>query len=98
MRRIARTLAPAFVLALSLGACGYTNGHEHGDHDGHTHAEAGAAINASCPIMPDHAVSADGGTVEYKGDTIGFCCEGCIDGWNEMSDDEKAAYVASVKK
>lgn len=48
-----------------------------------------AAVNSVCPIM-GHEVTDDGGRVDFNGDTVGFCCPGCIDKWNALSDEEKA--------
>lgn len=62
-----------------------------------THADAPetsivAAANAHCPIMGGE-VTADGGRVEWNGKTIGFCCPGCIEEFEAMTDDEKEAAL-----
>ncbi len=36
-----------------------------------------AAVNQQCPVSGD-PVDPKAPTVEYKGKTIGFCCESCI--------------------
>ncbi len=51
-----------------------------------------AIANKTCPITHD-AINPKGKTVEYKGKTIGFCCEDCIKDFN--ADPEK--YMASLK-
>lgn len=50
------------------------------------------AVNSICPIM-GHEVTDDGGRVDFNGETVGFCCPGCIDKWNALSDDEKAEQL-----
>ncbi len=50
------------------------------------------AVNAHCPIMGGE-VTDDGGRTDWKGKTIGFCCPGCIDEWNELSEDDKEAKL-----
>ncbi len=50
-------------------------------------------INALCPIGKE-AVEADGGRVEYKGNTIGFCCPGCIKRFNAWDEAKKDDFVS----
>ena len=53
-------------------------------------------LNSTCPLS---GRSVNGGPVEdYDGSKIGLCCSGCVYGWNEMSTQDKNAYVASVTK
>ncbi|WP_206028501.1 HMG-box domain-containing protein [Thalassoroseus pseudoceratinae] len=54
-------------------------------------------FNAVCPIMGSE-VSADAPTVEWNGKTIGFCCAGCDEKWEALSDDEKAEKLAAAEK
>lgn len=51
--------------------------------------------NANCPMM-GNPVAADGGSVEFQGHTIGFCCEGCAPKFEKLSDKEKLAKLAEV--
>ena len=53
-----------------------------------------AASNTVCPIM-GHEVTDDGGRVEFGGKTVGFCCPGCIEKWEALSDEDKAAKLSS---
>ena len=49
--------------------------------------------NTACPIMGgpvDETV-----TVDWNGQTVGFCCADCIPAWNELSDEEKAEKLAA---
>ena len=43
-------------------------------------------------------VADDGGRVDWNGSTIGFCCPGCIDEWNKLSDTEKTDALAKAGK
>ena len=53
-------------------------------------------VNANCPIMGG-AVD-EGAAAEYKGNKVGFCCPGCINKWNEMSESDKDAFIAKNMK
>ncbi|MHC4216950.1 MAG: hypothetical protein ACYSU7_00705 [Planctomycetota bacterium] len=50
-------------------------------------------INDVCP-MSGRPVSPDAPTIEYAGDTIGFCCGGCVAPWESLTRPEKDAFVA----
>lgn len=56
---------------------------------------AATASNTMCPIMGE-AVTDDGGTAEWNGTTVRFCCPGCIEKWEALSDDEKKAKLAEA--
>lgn len=53
------------------------------------------SVNETCPIMGGD-VTADGGSVDFNGKEVGFCCPGCIDKWKELPDDDKAAKLATA--
>lgn len=40
----------------------------------------------------------DGGRTEFDGKTIGFCCPGCIEQWNALSDEQKAEKLSAADK
>lgn len=40
-------------------------------------------------------VTDDGGRVDFNGQTVGFCCPGCIEQWNALPDHEKEAKLAA---
>ena len=49
-------------------------------------------LNDACPFMgsevdPEHSVP-------YGDGAVAFCCGGCVNKWNKMSDEEKAAALA----
>jgi hypothetical protein len=61
--------------------------------------DAGAevrTVNSTCPVA-GNAWSENGSktrpaalTRTYKGDTVGFCCQGCASKWDAMTDAERA--------
>ena len=54
------------------------------------------AMNTTCPFS-GRPVDANANTVSYKGQAVGFCCNGCSGKFDKMSDAEKAAKMANVK-
>ena len=60
-----------------------------------------AVVNATCPITggalnPDDVPGKL--TRVYKGQKIGFCCDGCPEAWDKLTDAEKDAALAKVKQ
>jgi len=60
-----------------------------------------AVVNTKCPITGE-ALSPDGVaenlTRDYKGQKIGFCCDGCPAEWEKLTDAAKDAELAKAKK
>jgi hypothetical protein len=60
-----------------------------------------AVVNTKCPITGG-ALSSDGVaenlTRDYKGQKIGFCCDGCPAEWDKLTDAAKDAELAKAKK
>lgn len=54
-------------------------------------------VNTHCPIM-GHEVTADGGRTEYNGGTVGFCCPGCVESFNELDGEAKDNALATKGK
>jgi opacity protein-like surface antigen len=52
-------------------------------------------VNALCPQMGGE-VTVDGGTVEWNGMSIGFCCDGCPEKFSALDDVEKIAALKGV--
>lgn len=50
--------------------------------------------NAKCPIMGGKPKAEL--TAQYKGKTIGFCCEGCPEKWAAFTEEEKAEKFDKV--
>ena len=59
-----RNLALAVMLILSIAAIGCT--------------QRAKPINQSCPVMGGEVDPNTPHAVEYQGQTIGFCCAGCV--------------------
>jgi hypothetical protein len=49
-------------------------------------------LNANCPIQ-GHPIKANGGTVTFKGQTIGFCCSDCPADFEKLDDAGKFAAL-----
>lgn len=58
-------------------------------------ATAVTTVNQHCPIMGGE-VTPEGGTTQWNGQTIGFCCDGCDSKWEALSDKEKGEKLASA--
>ena len=82
-RRLAARLAAAVLVLVpfaSLAACGATE-----TATAETMAKAASAVgsaNGLCPVM-ERLVTKDGGSVEYMGQKIAFCCPGCVGTFNK---------------
>lgn len=50
--------------------------------------------NETCPMMGGKPTEEL--TRQWNGKTIGFCCEGCPEKWDELSEEEKAAKFAEA--
>lgn len=78
MSRRPYLIAVAFLLlvaSLPLAGCGST---ESVTAESMMKAAAAAgSANGLCPIM-DRLVTRDGGSADYKGQKIAFCCPGCV--------------------
>jgi hypothetical protein len=55
---------------------------------------AATPINANCPIGGE-PIAADGGTVAFKGKTVGFCCPKCVAKFEALDD---AGKIAALEK
>lgn len=87
--------AVAFGLATPAMAMG--PGHGHGES---AQADSSKPVNAMCPIG-NEPVEADGGSADHKGNTVGFCCKGCIKkfaAWDEAKKDEFVAMSMMQSK
>lgn len=68
-------------------------------HDGTTASKneetATNTINDHCPIMCGD-VTPEGGTVRWNSQTVGFCCDSCIEKWQALSEEEKKAGITKA--
>ncbi len=76
-------------------------GHDHDAEGAHAaHAETAQFANAKCPIMGSvinpEKVTADL-IKEFKGQKVAFCCAGCPDKWDALSDEDKATKLLASK-
>jgi len=58
-----------------------------------------ATVNAKCPIMGEKFNQAKVSTDlvrEFAGQKVGFCCAGCPEKWDKLSDIEKTAKLAAA--
>jgi hypothetical protein len=101
----------AIILTIGLLGCGSddpantTNAqnHEGHDHAMHNHAEvnAGEYVNAKCPIMGSKINTENVNsalTREFNGQKVAFCCAGCPETWDTLSEEEKKQKLEQVKK
>jgi hypothetical protein len=100
-------IAVLFVGLIMLNGCkksepahSETSGEQMQGHEGHEHAammdkpaEAVAAVveQTTCPIMEGNAIDKDIFT-EYKGKNVYFCCNACIDKFEENPE----KYIAKL--
>lgn len=85
-----KALVVALVIMTGLIGCSSDDG---GESSGTPEFEVNL-VNTHCPIM-GHEVTDDGGRTDYKGGTVGFCCPGCIDSFNELDDAAKEKALAT---
>jgi hypothetical protein len=66
--------------------------------DGTCEGDAGATIsqvsNTTCPFSGE-AVKASAKTVSFQGQDVGFCCNGCADKFEAMTDADKMAALSN---
>lgn len=51
------------------------------------------SVNHYCVIMPEDPVNPKV-VREFKGQTVGFCCKGCLGKWDAMSDAQKSEALS----
>jgi len=58
-------------------------------------------VNASCPILGtklDRANLPDGLTRMFQGKKVGFCCDGCPQAWDKLTEAQKTEKLAAAMK
>jgi hypothetical protein len=107
MRKTAFVLSLLVLMTFAVMPLGCGGKEETTDpHEGHDHAQADAedvemvaVVNDTCPIMqspidPDAVrISLTRG---YEGKKVGFCCAGCPEQWDDLSEEQKAQKLAAV--
>jgi hypothetical protein len=62
---------------------------------------AGEVVNGHCPILGsklDRANVPAELTRMFQGKKVGFCCAGCPDQWDQLTDAQKTAKLAAAMK
>ncbi|MAY74488.1 MAG: hypothetical protein CMJ31_07265 [Phycisphaerae bacterium] len=94
-----KSILTVFIAAVALGSLatvGVTAGcASNGANATASNELAVQPVNEVCPIG-GHDVVPSVGTVSYMGKEVGFCCEGCLDGWQAMTPAEKDAALAAA--
>lgn len=58
--------------------------------------QTGVATNTHCPIMGGK-VTAEGGSADWNGQKVGFCCPECIGKWEALSEEDKAKKLVKAR-
>lgn len=57
-------------------------------------------VNTRCPIMPANEIEPEKVpeelVTEFRGHKVAFCCGGCPEQWEQLSDEEKVAKLVAV--
>ena len=96
-RSFARLAALLFVFLplVALAACGAETSTS-ADNMAKAAAAVGSA-NGLCPVM-ERLVTAEGGSADYKGQKIAFCCPGCVGKFRDNPDKWIAIMKANPAK
>lgn len=54
------------------------------------------SVNTLCVMVNEDPVDPAVKTATFKGQEIGFCCQGCKPKWEKLSDDQKSAALAKA--
>lgn len=54
-------------------------------------------MNSPCPMKPDCPLPNKPATLAHRGGTVGFCCKGCIEEWNQLTPAQQDARLEKVK-
>ncbi len=54
------------------------------------------SVNTMCAIVNDDPVDPAVKTVTFRGQEVGFCCQGCVPKWEKLTDDQKAEALAKA--
>jgi hypothetical protein len=68
---------------------------QHADHGEHAEESKAGPVNKMCPIG-NEPIDAEGGTVEYKGQDVAFCCSKCEGKFNAWDEGKKDAFIAEA--
>jgi len=93
--KVTALLVPVLAAALLVGC--NRDSRNNNPHNNNTHGTKAnmGMVNKNCPVSGRAASSEH--TTQYKGQTVGFCCGGCPERFNKMSDAEKTAKVNEAR-
>ncbi|MBT3199316.1 MAG: hypothetical protein HN350_05320 [Phycisphaerales bacterium] len=105
--KIVTLLSLVLAAGLAVGLVGCDKGQDSGGGAGAGDGGGGAAkpsttvatVNNKCPLMGslfNNAKVAPDLVREFEGKKIGFCCAGCPEKWDKLSDADKVEKLASV--
>ncbi|MFG0326332.1 MAG: hypothetical protein ACF8SC_03565 [Phycisphaerales bacterium JB037] len=78
---------------VGLGGCKMSSKDDSAEADSATQVAAATPVNTICPIG-GHEVPDNTRTVAYKGHTIVFCCDGCVEAWGDEDEAGRDAILA----
>ncbi len=89
--RLCAFMLPAVAI---LAAASIVGAHSYQDEgSGDTGTQVGT-VNSTCPFS-GKPVGSDSPTVSQDGNTIGFCCNGCLRRWRAMDEPQRQTILAS---
>ena len=99
--KIARLLSVALIVVFAVGliGCKKPDTPERGGQATTKPAATVTTVNGKCPMMGnkfDRAKVAADLVREFAGQKIGFCCAGCPEKWDKLSDVEKTGKLAAA--
>lgn len=53
-------------------------------------------VNKVCPVVMEDGIGKDAPTRQWKGQTVGFCCDDCLPKWDSWSDAKKDEALAKA--
>lgn len=90
--RLCTLLAAATLAAAGCEKSSTTNSGTQGGAKTAQTASMGAISNKRCPMVPADPINPKV-TTSFKGKTVGFCCPGCIEDWDRLTEDQKQARL-----
>jgi len=54
------------------------------------------SVNTMCAVMVQDPVDPALTPIDWKGQKVGFCCQGCVPDWEKMTDSQKDASLAKA--
>ena len=99
--QIAKLMSVALIVVFAAGLIGCNKPADTGNGGRATTQPAAtvATVNSTCPIMGEKFNSAKVAPElvrEFAGQKVGFCCAGCPEKWDKLSDIEKTAKLAKA--